>query len=134
MTTQPAAASPGGLEHAAQHPVPAAKRGATVIPDKVVARITARAAREALTGQTGAPPARLGLATPRSTVAVSGGSARLGLFLDLPYPIDIAEASRQVQRYVGERVAQLTGIRVTEVTVSIRHLVPAGGLERRRVQ
>ncbi|MFD7539920.1 Asp23/Gls24 family envelope stress response protein, partial [Streptomyces sp. NPDC059819] len=75
-----------------------------------------------------------GGATPRSTVAVHGGSARLGLSLDLPYPIDLAEASRQVQRYVGERVAELTGMRVTEVTVSIQHLIPAGGLERSRVQ
>ncbi|MFD3699652.1 Asp23/Gls24 family envelope stress response protein [Streptomyces sp. NPDC058646] len=114
--------------------MPAAERGATVIPDKVVARIAARAAREALAGQTGATPARLGLAAPRSTVAVSGGSARLGLSLDLPYPIDIAGASREVQHYVGERVAQLTGMRITEVTVTIQQLVPSGGLEHRRIQ
>ncbi|MEU9107217.1 Asp23/Gls24 family envelope stress response protein [Streptomyces xanthophaeus] len=140
MTTQPAAAArppdsaTGEAADAAPARVPAAERGATVIPDKVVARIAARAAREALTGQTGAPPARLGLAAPRSTVAVSGGSARLGLSLDLPYPIDIAAASRAVQDYVGERVAQLTGMRVTEVTLTIQHLVPSGGLEHRRVR
>ncbi|MFD3874848.1 Asp23/Gls24 family envelope stress response protein [Streptomyces sp. NPDC058623] len=135
MTTQPASGSaPGKAGDTALARVPAAERGATVIPDKVVARITTRAAREALTRQTGATPAHLGLAAPRSTVAVSSGSARLGLFLDLPYPIDIAEASRQVQHYVGERVAQLTGIRVTEVTLTIQHLVPSGGFEHRRVQ
>ncbi len=140
MTTQPAAwarppgSAPGEAGDAAPARVPAAERGATVIPDKVVARIAARAAREALTGQTGATPARLGLAAPRSTVAVSGGSVRLGLSLDLPYPIDIAGISDAVQHFVGERVAQLTGMRVTEVTLTIQHLVPSGGLEHRRVQ
>jgi uncharacterized alkaline shock family protein YloU len=129
VTTQP-----GEAGAAARALVPAAERGATVIPDKVVARIAARAAREALAGQTGVPPARLELAAPRSSAAVSSGSARLGLSLDLPYPIDIAAASREMQHYVGERVAQLTGIRVTEVTLAIQHLVPSGGLEHRRVQ
>ncbi|MBT2511786.1 Asp23/Gls24 family envelope stress response protein [Streptomyces sp. ISL-98] len=122
----------GGPEHATRPPVPAAERGATMIPDKVVARIAARAAREALAGQTGATPAHLG-APPRSTVAVHGGAARLGLSLDLPYPINVAETSREVQHYVGERVGQLTGMRVTEVTLTIQHLVPSGGLEHRRV-
>lgn len=134
MTTRPAAASPGRPAHTTRPLVPAAERGATLIPDKVVARITARAAREALAGQAGAPAEHPGLATPRSMVAVHAGSARLRLSLDLPYPIDIAEASRRVQRYVGERVAQLTGMRVTEVTVSIRHLVPTGGLKPTRVR
>ncbi|MCZ4102224.1 MULTISPECIES: DUF6286 domain-containing Asp23/Gls24 family envelope stress response protein [Streptomyces] len=96
-----------------------------MIPDKVIARIAARAAREALTEQTGAAPARLGLALPRSTAAVNEGAARLGLSLDLPYPINIAETSRQVQHYVTERVAQLTGMRVTEVTLTIQHLFPS---------
>jgi uncharacterized alkaline shock family protein YloU len=129
VTTQP-----GEAGAAARALVPAAERGATVIPDKVVARIAARAAREVLAGQMGVPPARLALAAPRSSVVVSSGSARLGLSLDLPYPIDIAGASREVQHYVGERVAQLTGIRVTEVTLAIQHLVPSGSLEHRRVQ
>ncbi|MBT2452522.1 Asp23/Gls24 family envelope stress response protein [Streptomyces sp. ISL-43] len=132
MTTQPVPPLDTPA-HAARLPVPAAERGATVIPDKVVARIAARAAREALTGRTGTAPARLGLAPPRATVAVSSGAARLQLSLDLPYPVDIAEASRLVQNHVGERVAQLTGLRVTEVTLTIQHLVPSSGLEHRRV-
>ncbi|MFC9910761.1 Asp23/Gls24 family envelope stress response protein [Streptomyces sp. NPDC059862] len=134
MTTRPASPQPSGPTDATPPRVPAAERGATVIPDKVVARITARAAREALAGQTGTSLAHLGLTPPRSTVAVSGGTARLSLFLDLPYPTDIAGASRQVQHYVGQRVARLTGMRVTEVTLTIQHLVPSGGLEHRRVR
>ncbi|OEJ23367.1 hypothetical protein AR457_01305 [Streptomyces agglomeratus] len=114
--------------------MPAAERGATVIPDKVVARIAARAAHEALTDLMGATPAHRGLATPGATVAVGSGSARLGLSIDLPYPIDIAHTARAVQRSVGERVARLTGMRVTQVTLTVENLIPSGGLERRRVQ
>ncbi|MEU3726054.1 Asp23/Gls24 family envelope stress response protein, partial [Streptomyces sp. NPDC031705] len=51
MTTPAAPAPPGepaGTAPADRPAVPAAERGATVIPDKVVARIAVRAAREAL--------------------------------------------------------------------------------------
>ncbi|MFE2328759.1 Asp23/Gls24 family envelope stress response protein [Streptomyces sp. NPDC059385] len=133
MTSQPAAALPGGA--AATRPVlPAAERGATVIPEKVVARIAARAAREALATQADTSSAHVKLAAPHASVTVGSGTARLALTLDLPYPMDLARASRQVQQYVSERVAHLTGMRVTEVTLAIEHLVPSGGLEDRRVQ
>ncbi|WP_405859913.1 Asp23/Gls24 family envelope stress response protein [Streptomyces sp. NBC_00090] len=135
MTSQPAAASPGGA--AALRPaLPAAERGATVIPDKVVARIAARAAREALAAQTDTDTsaAHVKLAAPHASVTVGSGTARLGLTLDLPYPTDLARTSRELQHYVSERVAHLTGMRVTEVTLAIEHLVPSGGLEDRRVQ
>ncbi|KOU30823.1 hypothetical protein ADK53_27770 [Streptomyces sp. WM6373] len=116
--------------------MPAAERGATVVRDKVVARIAVRAAREALAAQDDTSPARTGLAAPRASVTVGGGTARLGLSLDLPYPIDLADASRRLQQYVSARVSQLTGIKVTEVTLAIEHLVPFGGagLDGGRVQ
>ena len=133
MTSQPGAASPGGA--AALRPaLPAAERGATVIPDKVVARIAARAAREALATHTDTSAAHVKLAAPHASVTVGSGTARLGLTLDLPYPTDLARTSRQLQLYVSERVAHLTVMRVTEVTLAIEHLVPSGGLEDRRVQ
>ncbi|MFE2554159.1 hypothetical protein ACFXGI_37465 [Streptomyces sp. NPDC059355] len=102
-----------------------------MIPEKVVARIAARAAKEALAGHT---DAHAELTAPRASATVGGGSARLGLSMDLPYPTDLAETSRQVQQYVSERVADLTGMRVTEVTLAIERLVPADGLDHRRVQ
>ncbi|MET9465675.1 Asp23/Gls24 family envelope stress response protein [Streptomyces sp. NPDC006544] len=133
MTSQPAAASPGGAT--ATRPVlPAAERGATVIPVKVVARIAARAAREALAAHPDTSAVHTKLGAPNASVTIGSGTARLALTLDLPYPIDLARASRQVQEYVSERVAHLTGMRVTEVTLAIEHLVPSGGLEGRRVQ
>ncbi|MET9887559.1 Asp23/Gls24 family envelope stress response protein [Streptomyces sp. NPDC006430] len=135
MTSQPAAAPAGGAATPSTRPViPAAERGATVIPEKVVARIVVRAAQEALAKHAVPSPGSMKLAAPHASVTVGGGTARLGLTLDLPYPIDLASTAQQVQHYVSERVGQLTGMRVTEVTVDIEHLVPSGGLEHRRVQ
>ncbi|WP_046494259.1 Asp23/Gls24 family envelope stress response protein [Streptomyces odonnellii] len=115
-------------------PAPAL-RGATLIPGTVVARITAQAAREALSRQGGGgPSARFGLGTPRSTAAVHDGSARLGISLDLPYPIDIAGACGEIRHYIAERVAHLTGMRIDDITVSVQRLVPGESLRRRRVR
>jgi uncharacterized alkaline shock family protein YloU len=52
----------------------------------------------------------------------------------LPYPTDIARVSQRIQHDVAERVAQLTGLHVGEVTLTIRRLVPRGGLDRGRVE
>ncbi|MEU2391427.1 hypothetical protein [Streptomyces sp. NPDC007369] len=104
-----------------------------MIPDRVVARIAVRAAREALAEHAATSPPRVELAAPHASAAVRSGTARLGLTLDLPYPIDLAAASRHVQEYVSRRVAHLTGMRITEVTLAIEHLVPSGGPEHGRV-
>lgn len=120
--------------------LPAAERGATVIPEKVIARIAVRAAQEALGALTDTSStsdtsrALAGLAAPRASVTVGSGAARLALTLGLPYPADLAGASRHVQHHVSERVAHLTGMRVTEVTLAIEQLALAGGSQRRRVQ
>ncbi|MGW2441331.1 Asp23/Gls24 family envelope stress response protein [Streptomyces goshikiensis] len=100
----------------------------------MVARIAARAAKEALAESTDTSAAPAQLAAPQASATVARGSARLGLTVELHYPADLALASRGVQHYVSERVAHLTGMRVTEVTLAIERLVPADGSERRRVQ
>ncbi|KOY55123.1 Asp23/Gls24 family envelope stress response protein [Streptomyces sp. XY332] len=134
MTAQPEAAPHGGAAAPTPPVLQAAERGATVISDKAVARIAARAAKEAVATHTDASVAHAKLAAPRASVTVGSGAVRLGLTLDLPYPADLAGVSRQLQQYVSERVAHLTGMRVTEVTLAIEHLIPADGLEDRRVQ
>ncbi|MGW6917779.1 hypothetical protein ACWGB8_28720 [Kitasatospora sp. NPDC054939] len=106
-------------------PVTARERGATVIPDRVVARIAARAGREALAAQPHRPT-RPAPPTPDASAHVHGDSARIRLAIELPYPIDLAEASRELQRRVTQRVGSLTGLEVTEVALAIRHLLPAG--------
>jgi hypothetical protein len=94
-TRYPAGTLPGspGSEGTGTPSLPApALRGATLIPDTVVARITARVAREALSRQAGVSPARLGLGTPHARATVHEGSVRIDVSLDLPYPVDIAHA------------------------------------------
>ncbi|WP_210947087.1 Asp23/Gls24 family envelope stress response protein [Streptomyces sp. MK37H] len=111
-----------------------ALRGATLIPDTVVARIAVRAAYEALTRQGGEPPVRFGLGTPRTTATVHDGSVRLGVSLELPYPVDIARAGGEIRHYMAERVSHLTGLRVDGITVSVQRLVAGRSLRRGRVE
>ncbi|MFG2261699.1 Asp23/Gls24 family envelope stress response protein [Streptomyces sp. NPDC048720] len=133
-------ARPGSAGEASGPPAPAAglpppaERGATVIPDKVVARIATQAARTAQSRRAAVPPARGGPTAPSASAAVRTGSVRLHLALDLPYPTDIPQVCERIQQDVAERVAQLTGLRVGEVTLTVRRLVTAAGASRGRVR
>ncbi|MER6067163.1 Asp23/Gls24 family envelope stress response protein [Streptomyces sp. NPDC001792] len=113
---------------------PPAERGATVIPDRVVARIAAQAARAAQSRRAAVPPDRGGPAAPRASAAVRTGSVRLHLTMDLPYPTDIPRVCERIQQDVAERVAQLTGLRVGEVLLTVRRLVTAADSSRGRVR
>nr|WP_202425632.1 Asp23/Gls24 family envelope stress response protein [Streptomyces sp. HUCO-GS316] len=104
---------------------PPAERGATVIRDKVVARIAAQAARTSQSRRAAIPPDRGGSTAPSASAAIRTGSVRLHLDLDLPYPTDIPHVCERIQHDVAERVTQLTGLRVREVTLVIRRLVTA---------
>ncbi|MER5534284.1 Asp23/Gls24 family envelope stress response protein [Streptomyces mirabilis] len=101
--------------------VEAAERGATRIADRVVAKIAAQAAREALDPP---PPDAV---PPHATVVVHHQSARVRVHLELGYPSDIGAHCNAVRRHVAERVDALTGMEVPEVTVHVErlHLVPA---------
>ncbi|MFG2196677.1 Asp23/Gls24 family envelope stress response protein [Streptomyces sp. NPDC048639] len=138
MSAQLSTAAPSGdppreTGVAASELPPPAERGATVIPERVVARIAARAARESLLRHPVPALVRRDLAEPRSSVVVHHGAARLGLTVDLPYPVDIADASLRMQNHVAERVAELTDLRVTEVTLVVQRLVSAESLAGKRV-
>ncbi|WP_405448479.1 Asp23/Gls24 family envelope stress response protein [Streptomyces achromogenes] len=113
---------------------PPAERGATVIPDRVVARIATQAARTAQSRRAAVPPDRGGPTSPSATAAVRTGSVRLHLALDLPYPTDIPHVCERIRRDVAERVVQLTGLRVGEVTLTVRRLVTAAEAGRGRVR
>ncbi|MGW0771321.1 Asp23/Gls24 family envelope stress response protein [Streptomyces sp. NPDC002676] len=113
---------------------PPAERGATVIPDRVVARIAARAARTAQSRRAAVPPERSAPVVPSASAAVRFGTVRLHLTMDLPYPTDIPGVCERIQQDVAERVAQLTGLRVGEVTLTVRRLVTAVDASRGRVR
>lgn len=107
-----------------------AERGATRIADRVIAKIAARAAREALWSL---PE---GAAPPHATVSVlarARGSARAGeapaaaaarvrISLELDYPSDIGGQCAAVRRHVTERVKALAGMEVPEVAVQVERL------------
>ncbi|MFF0598245.1 Asp23/Gls24 family envelope stress response protein [Streptomyces antibioticus] len=107
--------------------VPPGDRGATRIADRVVAKIAAQAAREAV------GPAAPGANRPHATVVVhphpapgaSGGTvgaAHIRVHLELDYPTDIGARCRQVRRHVAERVGALVGMDVPEVAVQVERL------------
>ncbi|MFI0812158.1 Asp23/Gls24 family envelope stress response protein [Streptomyces echinatus] len=133
MKTRPGSPGEASGPPAAGLPPPA-ERGATVIPDRVVARIARQAARTAQARRAAVPPDRGGPTAPSASAAVGAGSVRLHLALDLPYPIDIPHVCERIQQDVAERVAQLTGLRVGEVLLTVRRLVTAADGSRGRVR
>ncbi|SOE20767.1 Uncharacterized conserved protein YloU, alkaline shock protein (Asp23) family [Streptomyces sp. OK228] len=131
--SQPPGEGPAPPGRSADLPPPA-ERGATVIPDRVVARIAARAARTAQSRRAAIPPDRSGPAAPSASAAVRTGSVRLHLAMDLPYPTDITHVCERIQHDVAKQVTQLTGLEVGEVTLTVRRLVTAADASRGRVR
>lgn len=137
MSTRPGSPSPGeghGPPARATGLPPPAERGATVIPDRVVARIAAQAARTAQSRRAAIPPDRSRPAPPSASAAIRTGSVRLHLSMDLPYPTDLPHVCERIQHDVAERVAQLTGLEVGEIILTVRRLVTAVGANRGRVR
>ncbi|MFE0103038.1 Asp23/Gls24 family envelope stress response protein [Streptomyces sp. NPDC059009] len=92
------------------------ERGATRIADRVVAKIAAHAAREALD----AVPE--GGSAPHATVTVHHDAARVRISLELDYPSDIGAQCGSVRRQVAQRVKALAGMEVPEVAVQVERL------------
>ncbi|GAA0697881.1 hypothetical protein GCM10010193_61080 [Kitasatospora atroaurantiaca] len=101
-----------------------AQRGTLQIADRVFTKIAGRAAQDVLAAAW-AGRAERGR-TPKVSVTVSGGAARLTLGVELPFPADLSELALAVQAAVTEQVTELTGTRVTGVAVLVERLVPAG--------
>ncbi|WP_443055962.1 hypothetical protein [Streptomyces sp. IBSBF 3136] len=118
-----------GTAHRTLTQVPPGERGALRIADRVVAKIAAQAAREALA------PLPAGAATPHATVVVHHDTARVRVHLELGYPGDIGARCAAVRRQVVERVGALLDLRVPEVAVRVErlHLTPAPGALRGRI-
>ncbi|MEX0174166.1 hypothetical protein [Streptomyces sp. LMG1-1-1.1] len=91
-------------------------RGATKIADRVVAKIAAQAAKEALD----AVPE--GGSRPHASVVVHRDVARVSVSLDLDYPSDVGRQCGAVRGRVRTRVESLAGMEVHEVTVHVERL------------
>lgn len=116
-----------------------ADRGATRIADRVVAKIAAQAAREALAAQPGRPaPGPPSGAAPHATVTVHHDIARVRVSLELDYPSDLAAQCAAVRSQVVRRVEECAAMSVPEVDIDIEHLhsthtrLPAGRDRRLR--
>lgn len=107
-------------------PLPAPDRGSLRIADRVVAKIAAQAAGEALSGAPGSDLVPRD-ARPHASVSVRKNAARLRLALELGYPVDIGAVCRDVRGHVSGRVRDLTGMDVPEVTVEVERLHSAAG-------
>ncbi|MEU6536276.1 Asp23/Gls24 family envelope stress response protein [Streptomyces sp. NPDC047000] len=116
-------ATAGGATRPRRRPpvIPPGDRGATKIADRVVAKVAAQAAREAL-GALGVLPPRAG--PPHAEVVVHHDTARVRVHLELGYPCDIGASGAAVRRRVTERVTALVGMEVPEVTVQVERLHP----------
>jgi uncharacterized alkaline shock family protein YloU len=114
--TEPRAANDAAVPEGA---VPPGERGATRIADRVVAKVAAQAAREAV-GEL--PP---DAERPHATVVVRHEVARVRVHLELDYPCDVGARCGRVRHRVAERVSALTGMKVPEVAVRVERLHPA---------
>ena len=124
--------------------VPRGERGATAVTDRVVAKIAARVAREALSrfaeSAGHVPPGRRTphvstsvrraperTSTGRDAESAAGrqavlGEARLHITVELGYPSDIGEQCAAVRREVAERIRAWAGMEVSDLAVSVGQL------------
>ncbi|MGW3134616.1 Asp23/Gls24 family envelope stress response protein [Streptomyces sp. NPDC001139] len=124
--------------------VPHGERGATAVTERVVAKIAARVAREALSrfaeSAGHVPPGRR---TPHVSTSVRRapertsagrdaesatgrqavlGEARLHITVELGYPSDIGAQCAAVRREVTERIRAWAGMEVSDLAVSVGQL------------
>lgn len=112
-------------------PLPAPeRRGQTVIADRVVARLAARAVAE-LEQTGGAARQLIGVAIGRETgegmarvsARIDGHLAMIEMRLSLTYPAPVRALTREVRRHVIERVTGLTGLEVRHVDIEVARLL-----------
>ncbi|MFI6598006.1 Asp23/Gls24 family envelope stress response protein [Nonomuraea sp. NPDC050536] len=93
------------------------QRGRTRIADRVATRIAVQSAAElpaVLRVEAGGLPW-----SPTSDAKVAGDVIAIRLAVTVAYPAPLRELSAQIRDYVAHRVAQLTGLSVSRVDVTI---------------
>ncbi|MFC4497246.1 Asp23/Gls24 family envelope stress response protein [Streptomyces ovatisporus] len=99
------------------------ERGATTIVERVVAKVAAQAAREALRTVPAAFKVPRGpLRAPRASASLRDRTARVRVVVELGYPSDIGAQCAAVRRQVASRVKELVGMDVPEVAVGVERL------------
>ena len=117
-------------------------RGETIISPTVVEKIATRAASEVdgvggvlQTGLSRVLPWSSGDAGPaRASAEVGGETVSVDLTVSVLYPEPVAAVTNRVRTHVTQRLAQLCGLRATEVNIAVPALVVPPRGARRRVE
>jgi uncharacterized alkaline shock family protein YloU len=117
-------------------------RGETIIAPGVVEKIATRAASEVdgvggvvETGLSRLLPWSIGSPQPASASAdVGSDTVSVDLTVNVRYPEPVAAVTNRVRQQVTRRLAELCGLRATEVNITVPALVRPTGPRRRRVE
>ena len=117
-------------------------RGETIIAPTVVEKIATRAASEVdgvggvvQTGLSRLLPWSIGDAGPaRASAEVGVDTVSVDLTVNVLYPQPVAAVTNQVRTRVTQRLAELCGLRATEVNIAVPALVVPPRAARRRVE
>lgn len=108
--------------------LPAERRGEIHIPDRVLARIAERAARE-VEGVVEVSRPRRGPWGAATRATTAGGPASVRLNVSVAYPTPLRTFSDRLRRHVARRITEMTGITVDHVDVEVTSLVTAPARE-----
>lgn len=132
MTTALGSAAPAEVPHAGR-----TELGTVRIDDRVVAKLAAHAAAEVPDAGAAAPrllgrpfgpavpgvsPSRLG-GLPKVTVDVDLSVVTIALTISVRWPAAVPDVVAAVRERVSARIAELTGLTVTEVDIEVTDLV-----------
>lgn len=117
-------------------------RGETIIAPAVVAKIAGRVASE-VDGVGGVvhtglsrllPWAAVDESSARASAEVGAGTVTVDLTVNVLYPQPVAAVTNEVRTQVTRRLAELCGLRATEVNIAVPALVVPPRGARRRVE
>ncbi len=117
-------------------------RGETIIAPAVVEKIATRAASEVdgvggvvETGLSRLLPWSIGeTSSARASAEVRTDTVSVDLTVNVLYPQPVAHVTNQVRGHVTQRLAELCGLRATEVNIAVPGLVVPPRRARRRVE
>ncbi len=117
-------------------------RGETIIAPTVVEKIATRAASEVdgvggvlQTGLSRLLPWSVGDAAPaRASAEVGGENVTVDLTVNVLYPQPVGQVTNRVRAHVAQRLAELCGLRATEVNIAVPAFVVAPPSAGRRVE
>ena len=117
-------------------------RGETMIAPAAVEKIASRAASEVdgvggvvQTGLSRLLPWTVGGDSPaRASAEVGGETVTVDLTVNVLYPEPVAAVTNEVRAHVTRRLAELCGLRATEVNIAVPALVTPPRGARRRVE